>query len=137
LTKLSDAATLYIRGFDWCEEVTLCVPHLEIGDVLGVFKVELSPAHADVDPVVWAVVGDVPPAYIAFEEGDSWRDSLRGYVQEMERWISAVKAGESTDELIPVNAAPTAANAALLDSRLAFIRSRLTEADSLVPRHDV
>src|SRR4051812_35145662 len=100
MTKLTDAATLFVEGFEWCERVIECVPHLEIGDVLGVCKVDLVPASANADSTVWSIVGDIPPAYIAFEPGDSWRDALRGYTYEMDRWVWAVRAGQPVDELI-------------------------------------
>lgn len=38
-----------------------------------VFRVELMPLFG-ADPIVWFVVGDFPPAYIAFEQGDTWQD---------------------------------------------------------------
>jgi len=41
-----------------------------------------------------------------------------------------VRAGESIDDLIPVNAAPTSVYADLLDSRLGFLRQRLLDVAS-------
>jgi len=36
-----------------------------------------------------------------------WQDALDGYIAEMQSWVDAVRAGDSIDELIPVNAAST------------------------------
>jgi hypothetical protein len=50
---------------------------------------------------------------------------LDGYIGEMEAWIEAVENGRPTDELIPVNAAPTLQNAEALKSRLAFLEREI------------
>jgi hypothetical protein len=128
---LAERASAYVDRFRWCDEVTGCALGFAIAGVLGVFRVELRPAGAGVDPAVWVVVGDVPPAYLAYEAGDTWQDALRMYVDEMQAWADAVRAGESTEDLIPVDAAPTAPtalNADMLASRLAFVRERLLDA---------
>lgn len=79
--------------------------------------------------MVWVVVGDLPPAYLAHEPGDSWQDALRGYVEEVALWVAAVRESSSLDEVIPVNVAPTAEHADMLASRLEFIRVNLVEVD--------
>jgi hypothetical protein len=76
------------------------------------------------------VVGDLPPAYIAYEEGDTWQDALRGYVEEMGLWVSAVRDGRSVKELIPVNVHPTATYAEQLNTRLDFIRTEFLDANA-------
>ncbi len=53
------------------------------------------------------------------------RSALDGYIGEMEAWIEAAENGRPTDELIPVNAAPTLQNAEALKSRLAFLENRI------------
>jgi hypothetical protein len=127
---LAAQARAFAEGFAWCERVTACEAGFAIAGVLGVFRVQLVPTPGrGADPVVWVVVGDVPPAYLAFEEGDGWQDALRGYVEEMQWWVDAVREGASLDDLIPVNVPPTAEHADMLASRLAFIRERLVAVD--------
>jgi len=63
-----------------------------------------------------------------------WQDALDGYIAEMQSWVDAVRAGDSIDELIPVNAASTPENAAMLASRLEFIRTRLVDLHSSLSR---
>jgi len=87
--------------------------------------------------MVWVVVGDLPPAYLAHEPGDSWQDALRGYAEEMGEWVSAVGAGASVDDLIPVNVPATREYADMLASRLEFIRTRLVEVDPDSVENDV
>jgi len=79
--------------------------------------------------MVWVVVGDLPPAYLAHEVDDSWQDALRGYVEEMSVWVEAARSGSSLDDVIPVNVPPTPEYADMLASRLDFIRTRFVEVD--------
>lgn len=51
--------------------------------------------------------------------------------------VDAVRAGESVEELIPVNARPTPEYAAMLAGRLAFIRENLIDADPVSLASDV
>jgi hypothetical protein len=50
---------------------------------------------------------------------------LDGYIGEMEAWVEAVENGQTTDDLIPVNAAPTLQNAEALKSRLGFLEREI------------
>jgi hypothetical protein len=136
--ELATRARSFVEGFAWCERVTGCSVGFAIAGVLGVFRVELIPAQErGADPTVWVVVGDVPPAYLVFEEGDSWQDALRGYAEEMQRWVDAVRAGESRDDVIPVNVPPTEEHADMLASRLKFIRDQLVTVDRASLESDV
>jgi hypothetical protein len=45
----------------------------------------------------------------------------------MRRWITAVRAGASLDDVIPVAANPTIQHADMLESRLDFIQRRLID----------
>jgi hypothetical protein len=133
---MADRAVRFVQAFPWCIHVTRCMPAFAVAGVVGVFQIDLQPA-VGADPTVWAVTGDVPPAYVAFEENDSWRDALEGYVYEMQAWVDAVAAGTSVDDLIPVNVLPTRDYAEMLNSRLGFIRRNLLEVDPASLSSDV
>ena len=136
--ELAARAVAFVEGFAWCERVTGCFLGFAIAGVLGVFRIELVPApDRGADPTVWVVVGDLPPAYLVFEEGDTWQDALGGYADEMQRWVDAVRAGESLDEVIPVNVPPTTEHADMLASRLQFLRDRLVSVDAASLESDV
>jgi hypothetical protein len=47
----------------------------------------------------------------------------------MERWVNAVRAGASLNNVIPVNVRPSREYADMLSSRLDYIRSRLLDVD--------
>src|SRR5438128_250881 len=135
---LATRARRFVETFAWCERVTNCDLGFAIAGVLGVFHIELIPTpERGAEPTVWVVVGDVPPAYLAFEEGDTWQDALRGYVEEMQQWVDAVRTRESLDEVIPVNVSPTREHADMLASRLQFIRERLVSVDAASLDSDV
>jgi hypothetical protein len=106
-----------VKGLPWVGE--------SIPGVVGVILVELETFEEEVDQYIWVIVGDVPPAYISSQSANSPREVLECYIAEMRAWVEAVRKGDSTDGLIPVNAAPTEANAAALDSRLTFLENRI------------
>ena len=125
---LASRATEFVAGFRWCQQVTGCALAFAIAGVLGIFRIDLRPT-AEADPVVWVVVGDLPSAYLAYEEGDGWQDALGGYVEEMQACVDAARAGASIEDLIPVNAPPTPEYVQMLASRLEFLRRNLLEVD--------
>ncbi len=115
----------FLNTFRWAKRtgkawVADCVP-----GVWALFLFELDAAAPDVGKYIWTVVGDLPPAYISTVYAKSPRAALDGYIGEMQAWIDAVENGQPVDDLIPVNAAPTLANAESLGSRLDFLRREM------------
>ena len=90
--------------------------------VVGVFLFQIDPAQPDVDEWLWGIVGDFPSAYISSENANTPREALEGYVAETEAWVDAARQGQSVEELIPVNLAPTRENADALGQRLRLLR---------------
>jgi hypothetical protein len=114
-------ANCFLDGFDWAKGrknlwVANCIP-----GIIGIFLVELNPQGQDIDQYTWVVVGDLPPAYLSSIYAKSPWDALDGYLGEMKAWADAVENGRPTDSLIPVDGAPTLANARALKSRLEFL----------------
>lgn len=135
---MTAAAMTFLAGQTWCSRVLSVVPVFAIAGVLGVFRCSLIPRQPDADVMVWVIVGDVPPAYIVHEPGDSWQDALAGYVSEMQRWVDAVRAGQQPGaDIIPVDVPATSENADLLASRLGFIQTRLVDVDPTSVASDV
>jgi hypothetical protein len=115
----------FLGGFSWARQTGNVWTALLIPGVFGLFLVELDPGSADVDRYIWVAVGDIPPAYISTEYALSPGEALEGYLAEMCAWVKAVENGESVDDLIPVNGAPTMDNAKALKSRLSFLESEI------------
>jgi len=129
VATLAAAAEHFLAEQRWCGSVLRVTPVFAIAGVLGVFRCSLIPSDPAADVMVWVVVGDLPPAYLVHEPGDSWQDALRGYVEEMGQWVAAARTGSSVEDFIPVNVPPTPEYADLLASRLTFIQTRLVEVD--------
>jgi hypothetical protein len=123
--QLTESALNYITQFEWCERVIAAFAGLAIPGVVGVFLVNIEPTNPDVDPWLWLIVGDIPPAYLVTDDAPSPRRALELYVEEMRLWTAAAHAGHDVSELIPVNVEPTSANAANLDRRLAFLAEKV------------
>ena len=128
LNGMLEDATNFIRGFDWSGEIRRRWLGLGIGGVVAVFLFELAPASPEVDTRLWVVAGDLPPAYLVLDNAPTAREALARYVEEMSRWVEAARAGDSVDDLIPVNVSPTPANAEMLSSRLELLRQTLLDA---------
>lgn len=121
---LFDEATGYITSFDWCTSVTESYFADCVGGIFALVLFHIEPAKSDVDEWLWVVVGDLPPAYIAPASADP-HDALGDYIEQMSKWVLAVKEGRSTDGLIPVNTSPTLESAELLNSRLDFLKREI------------
>lgn len=108
----------------WCRRVSEIRVGFAVPPVFGLFLASIEP-DGDGDPLLWVMVGDLPPAYLVTDDAPNPAEAMRRYVEEMTRWVDAVRAGEPLDGIIPVEAAPTAEHAEMLFSRLQFIRERL------------
>lgn len=125
LQALARKAEQFITSFSWCSVVERAYAGIVIPSVIGTFLFEIEPTTPDVDRVLWVIVGDVPPAYLVVDEALNPALALKQYVELMSEWVKAVEEKRSVEDLIPVNAAPTQEYAAMLRSRLAFLRDRV------------
>jgi hypothetical protein len=122
--ELFRRAADYIAGFSWCKSVIETHVGHCVGGIFALVLFRIEPARPDADEWIWVVVGDLPPAYIA-PASEHPRDALADYIDQMARWVEAVRSGGSVDDLIPVNAAPTAEWATALATRLDFLRTEI------------
>lgn len=125
LLDLASQAREFIRSFSWCRDLREQYFGNGVGGIVGIFLIRISPASPDVDEWLWAVVGDVPPAYLVLDDAKTPSEALSAYIYEMSRWVDAVENRRSISDLIPVNAPPTRENAAFLDGRLKMLREVL------------
>lgn len=125
LRRMADEARFFLNKFDWCKEIRELYFGLGIGGVLAVFLARILPSEKDVDEWLWVIVGDLPSAYLVTDAASTPAAALRAYIEEMREWVAAVRAGESVDNVIPVNAPVTPQNADALCSRLNHIEREL------------
>lgn len=125
LKKLHEEARRYIGSFRWSGKIERVLFGLGIGGVVGVFLFELAPAEPDVDPILWVVVGDLPPAHLVTDGLPEPDLALEAYIRQMRRWVDTVKAGDDLSNAIPVNAPPTLENAVDLEKRLDLLETEI------------
>ncbi len=125
LRELSVLAADFIMAQEWCDNLDYQYLAYGVGGVVGVFLCVLSSRADDVDPCLWVITGDLPPAYIVTDENPTAAEALAAYIGEMEEWVEAVEGGRSVEELIPVNAPPTVEYAEQLRNRLTFLRAEI------------
>ena len=86
--------------------------------------------------MLWVIVGDVPSAYLVCDSAPTWREALESYIFEMEKWVAAVRGGDSLGNVIPVGAEPTLEHAEMLATRLQFIRDEILAVEDNASRSD-
>ena len=141
LAGMVERAHAYLRSFDWCGAIVESyIDDIAIGGVVAVLLIKIQPAREEVDEWLRVVVGDLPPAYLVTDDTPDSARALEAYVDEMRRWVDAVKSGSPVWvwELIPVEAAeggrsldPTVERAEALEQRLRFLE------EQILPQHTV
>jgi hypothetical protein len=125
LREMATEAHEFMCEQEWCERVDRQYLAYGVGRVVAVFLFQITPRSEDVDPYLWVIVGDLPPAFIVVEDNSTAADALDAYCSEMKAWVEAAEKCVSVDDLIPVNAPPTLGNAEQLKGRLQFLRSEI------------
>jgi hypothetical protein len=123
LREMCADAKQYLESFDWCEVAGPVYWGGGIGKIFSVFVFEIASVAADVDRLLWVVVGDVPPLYFVLDDCRSPSDVLDKYMELMEQWIELARQGRTSDALLPTSVEPTPEWAASLAKRLQFIRT--------------
>lgn len=118
-------ARSFLEGFGWCSGVRALYGGMAVPGIVAVFFAEITPGEAGVDQTLWVVVGDLPPAYLVVDRAPNSKAALTIYIENMRRWVDAVRAGEPTRGLIPVNAEATTESADMLASRLDFLEREI------------
>lgn len=124
LQQMAEEAQGFLRSFGWCTRVEKGWFGWGVGSIAAVFLFEIVPSSPAVDRVLWVIVGDLPSAYLVVDDIPTPLEALKTYVELMEDWIAAVRAGNSTDDCIPVNQPATREVADALEVRLEFVRKQ-------------
>jgi hypothetical protein len=118
LREMEKKARDFITNFEWCHGVRDFYFGEGIGDVVAVFLAHIEPARHSVDEYLWIVVGDVPSAYLVTDDCRRPKEALEGYIWEMRKWVALAKQGQTSKDVIPVNAPATPEWAESLETRL-------------------
>lgn len=127
LRKLHAEAEDYLRSLRWCPGIAEALFGTGIGGVVGVFLFRLT-RHVDGVEWLWVVVGDLPSAYLVTERAPDPNSALRVYCELMQEWVEAVRNKRSLRDVFPVGAPADEKHAAILASRLRFIREKVIES---------
>jgi hypothetical protein len=119
--KLADEAQRFLTQQRWCKNITAGHLAWALTPPVAVFYFRVIPVRPEIDSELWVIVGDLPPAYIVCDNATNWQEALDAYGVEMQKWVDAVRAGNSVDNLIPVNVPRTNEYADMLESRIKFI----------------
>ena len=125
LSAMAEDARQYIRSFLWAPPEFELELMWGVGNVLAIFLLTSKLLIGGTDDRLWVVVGDLPSAYLVIEPDDSPREAIDRYCDLMSDWCDAVENNTELSQVYPVRAAPTAANADLLERRIKFIREDL------------
>ena len=126
-------ARAFLLAQSWCRAVRALTLKKWIEGVLALFYAEIEPEpQSGADEAVWVVVGDLPPAYLDVPSVPTAREALEAYTALLEEWVEAVRAGEPSDELMPiyhryslVPVPPTLRFAEMVASRARFLQDLL------------
>ena len=118
-------ASSFLTSHYWCTGILESFFGMGIGKVVAVFLFCIAHERPDVDSWLWVVTGDLPPAYLVCDDAPDAGSALQRYVEEMRRWVDAVRAGHPLDDVIPVRAEATFEHADMLASRLDFLEGEI------------
>lgn len=114
-------ATDFLALHWWCRSIRSSHLAYATPPVLGVFLFRIVPSTPNYRNALWVVVGDLPAAYLICDDAPTWREALRSYINEMVKWVAAVRARTSLMDVIQIGLEPTLENADKLASRLRMI----------------
>lgn len=110
LRKMAVDAEAFARSFKWCSSVLETFWGDGIGGIFSVFLIHIRPSRADVDPWIWIMIGDVPPAYLPLTDADSPAEAYRSYMRGMSKWVELARKGRTgtpAEGVPPVNVPST------------------------------
>jgi hypothetical protein len=110
LRKMAADAEVFIRSFPWCTSVLESYFGGGIGGIFAIFFFHIRPSRPDVDPWIWIMIGDVPPAYLPLTDSESPAAAFRTYMRGMSKWVELARKGQvgtPSEGVPPVNVPST------------------------------
>src|SRR5438876_1314670 len=91
LRRMLNEAEDYISSFSWCNDVLDSFFGGGVGGIFAIFLFHIRPTRRGIDPWIWIVVGDIPPAYLPLADCDSPAEVFRTYLQGMTKWVQRAR----------------------------------------------
>jgi hypothetical protein len=95
LRKMSHDAEVYLQSHSWCASAECCYFAGGVGGILAIFLFRVDSPRPDVGKWIWAIVGDVPPAYLPLEDAPTPAAVFHTYIDGMSRWAELAREGKS------------------------------------------
>jgi hypothetical protein len=102
LLGMAEKAEQYIESFSWCTALKEGLYVDGFGGIIALFLFRADIKKLGDDQWVWIFVGDIPSAYLEFEDYKSPYDALERYLDGLEEWIAAARSGLPLHNLIPI-----------------------------------
>jgi hypothetical protein len=94
LRKMASDAESFLRSHRWCPEARVAYFGGGVGGIFAVFLCQVKSPSPDVGPWLWAIVGDIPSAYLPLEDAPSPSTVFRSYMDGMTRWVEFARKGK-------------------------------------------
>jgi len=94
LRKMAADAEVFISSFPWCSSVLESFFGDGIGGIFSIFFFHIRPTRPDVDPWIWIMIGDVPPAYLPLTDCKSPTEAFRTYMRGVSKWVELARKGQ-------------------------------------------
>jgi hypothetical protein len=110
LRAMADEAKRYISSFSWCKEVLDSYFGGGVGGIFAVFFFHVRSSRPDVEPWIWIIVGDIPPAYLPLTDCRTPAEVFRTYMRGMSNWVELARnsqKGTPEQGVPPVNVPAT------------------------------
>ena len=78
LQAMAARAQEFILSLSFCKSIRAAYFGDGCGGVVALFLFRIEPSEANVDEWLWAVVGDVPPAYLVIDDCKTPSQALEG-----------------------------------------------------------
>ena len=130
LASMLVEARSYLSKHNWCGQVLEEYFGFGVGGLAAVFLFRIRPSKPSADPLVWVVVGDVPPLYISTDNAPNPACAMDAYLGAITHWAKAAIAGGPMKGMPPINAAPTKENGQRLMGRIDFIDREILKPHS-------
>jgi hypothetical protein len=94
LLGMGTEATRYISSFSWCDAVIDSYFGGGVGGIFAVYLFHIRPSRSGVDPWIWIMVGDLPPAYLPLADCHSPAQAFESYIRGMSKWVDLARKGK-------------------------------------------
>jgi hypothetical protein len=121
LRKMSEEAKRYISSFSWCGSVIDSYFAGGVGGIFAVYFFHIQPSRQGINPWIWIMVGDIPPAYLPLDDCSSPAEAFRTYIRGMSKWVEFAresKTGTAAQGVPAVNVPATPEWAERLNQKL-------------------